>query len=38
MTMEIAVTSEYKDEKNAFTQTGYFCFVLQKQVTALLDS
>ena len=26
MTMKIAVTPEYEDEKDTFTQTGYFLF------------
>ena len=36
MAVKIAVTPEYADEKDSFTQTGYFCFAAKK-LTALSD-
>ena len=30
MAVKIAVTREYEDEEDTFTQTGYFCFCCKK--------
>ena len=35
--MNIDISPEYEDEKNTFTQTGYFCFRNNQDLTTLND-